>query len=108
MIFVKDDSVKFKRFTNGSLIILNALMELSKSYAIVITSANDAKHLSNSKHYTDQAFDIRSKIFTKQKKAQFVKDLQVLLGPKFTVLLESIGTDNEHFHVQVRKGLNLL
>jgi hypothetical protein len=39
-------------------------------------------------------------------KKEFVARLAFQLGgDKFTVLLENEGTENEHFHIQLKKGL---
>ena len=70
-----------------------------------ITSINDSTHLPNSKHYKNEALDLRSKNFkTKSEKLTFINKLKLLLGDKFTVLFENENTNNEHFHIQVKKG----
>lgn len=79
---------------------------------LVVTSINDGKHLKNSRHYTDEALDLRSKNFpSKNSKVKFRKTLEDELNlfsghktPKFRVLLEHLGKANEHFHIQVKKG----
>lgn len=103
-------SVRFKRFTPAVMTILNALYaaDLGKLAGqpddLVITSANDSTHGEDSRHYSDEALDIRSKSFSHQTKEIFRKSLESNLGPKFRVLFEGKGTDNEHFHAQVKKG----
>jgi hypothetical protein len=73
--------------------------------ALVITSGNDSTHGANSRHYRDEAIDVRSKSFpSRASKLAFVKRLEAALGDRFRVLFENDGTENEHFHVQVRKG----
>jgi hypothetical protein len=68
---------------------------------LVITSLNDSTHAKMSKHYVNQAADVRSKSFRDEKaKAAFVSQLKATLGPGFTVLYEMPGGDSEHFHVQ--------
>jgi hypothetical protein len=72
---------------------------------LVITSVNDSKHLPTSRHYRDEALDLRSHAFPNQgSKDTFRMTVQARLGPKFAVLFEDKDTDNEHFHIQVRKG----
>lgn len=104
-------TVRFKRFTPAMLTLLNALYAADQGRMegqpadLVITSANDAAHLATSKHYTDQALDVRSKTFaTEAAKRDFLVSLRAQLGPQFTVLYEDAGTPNEHFHLQVKKG----
>ena len=84
---------------------------------ITITAIYDGVHVANSKHYTGEAIDIRSKNFrTVADRLRFRSELESLLnthpvavaqgmGNCFRVLYESAGTDNEHFHVQVKRGV---
>ena len=75
---------------------------------LVITSINDGQHMEGSRHYKNQAIDIRSKNFpNRDSKRQFRAKLEEMLGPGFRVLLENEGLDNEHFHAQVRKGVQI-
>ena len=104
-------SVRFKRFTPALMTLLNALCATDRSKVdgqpddLVITSANDSTHAENSRHYIDEALDVRSKTFTSESgKAAFRFNLERFLGPKFRVLHEGMGTPNEHFHIQPRKG----
>ena len=87
---------------------------------LVITSINDGTHLPTSRHYTDEAVDIRSLNFPDaQSKESFRAGLERNLnthplmvasgsGNVFRVLIENAGansaTSAEHFHVQVAKG----
>lgn len=78
---------------------------------ITITSINDSLHGKGSRHYLNEAMDIRSKNFrSKNAKLYFAARLHAMLNShqddpnKFTVLFENEGAPEEHFHVQVRKG----
>jgi hypothetical protein len=75
---------------------------------IMVTSINDSNHMAGSRHYTDEAIDIRSNNFKPENKTKFVTEFEQYLNSlgtrKFTVLLEDLGIPNEHIHVQVRKG----
>ena len=76
---------------------------------LTVTSINDSGHGVDSKHYKDMAIDLRSKSFPSAMKLDFVDKfahhLNILSkGTKYTVLLEGLGTANEHFHIQVAKG----
>jgi hypothetical protein len=83
---------------------------------LTITSIYDGTHLPDSRHYLGEAIDIRAKNFNKMaEKIQFRGELESALnthplalaqgaGGSFRVLLENPGGDNEHFHVQVKKG----
>lgn len=108
--------VKFNQFTPALGWILHCCNVVQNRYDwvpdIVITSVNDSAHKIGSRHYTDEAVDIRSKNFKNlQDKLMFVDILSVLLNEdpealtlnRFTVLFENRDTENEHFHVQVTK-----
>lgn len=93
----------------------------------VITSINDGTHMAGSRHYTNEAIDLRSRSFPSERaKRAFRAHLEHVLNlryvgsidvagltedrletwepKKFRVLYEGVGTPNEHFHVQVAKG----
>lgn len=67
----------------------------------VITSVNDGVHSANSWHYKGRAVDIRTKYPVlngrEQEFAGMVKDR---LGAQFDVVMEAVGEDNEHLHVE--------
>lgn len=82
---------------------------------IVITSLNDSLHTAKSRHYNDEAADIRSKNFpTRDSKLHFAGRLTAMLNchpedpAKFIVILENEGSPEEHFHVQIKKGHSFL
>lgn len=80
--------------------ILLALEELSRKLnkVIVVTSGNDSTHMKNSRHYTNQALDIRSKGYPAKEMITF---LASKLAPKYLILLESFGEANEHIHIEL-------
>lgn len=67
----------------------------------IITSANDGRHSYNSWHYKGRALDFRTK-YTKLdgKEHEFCREVARALGPEFDVVLEAVGTNNEHLHVE--------
>lgn len=102
-------SVRLKTLTPALGYILNVVfLEADKCDAVpsvVITSVNDSGHSKHSRHYTDEAIDIRTRNFPKSSDRQrFQTSLRRALGDKFTVLFESGGTPNQHIHIQPRKG----
>ena len=102
-------SVRFKAFTPALLRILRGVWTVAQDCQavpeIVITSANDSTHGETSRHYVNEALDLRSQSFpTSASKTAFAGQLRAELGPAFTVLYEGAGTPNEHWHVQPRKG----
>lgn len=76
----------------------------------VVTSCNDSKHGDGSLHhcvagkYTDgmcRAFDVRTKYNNLNTREQEFRDaIKEALGDEFDVVLEAVGTDNEHVHVE--------
>ncbi len=104
------DNVRFRRLTPAMLRMLTALGDLAETDVapkpLVITSANDGNHEQGSRHYTDEALDLRLHNFASRGTVlRFKALLEKRLGPQFTVLWEDEGTPNEHLHCQVRKGL---
>lgn len=67
----------------------------------VLTSVNDSKHSDNSWHYRGAAFDARTKQAALEGQEQVLRDeVQAALGIDFDVVIEDIGTENEHLHVE--------
>lgn len=102
-------SVRFQAFTPALLRILRGVYSAAVSCSdvpdVVITSANDSTHGEHSRHYANEAIDLRSNSFPSDvAKRAFETRLRVELGPAFTVLHEAVGTPNEHWHLQPVKG----
>ena len=106
--------VRIKRRTLALTVLENAALrtqeELGYPTTLVITSVNDSRHGTNSRHFKDEAIDIRTKgpasndMGSAAKKWAFRKRMEELAGGQFRVLLEHLGTPNEHLHAQVKKG----
>lgn len=68
----------------------------------VVTSGSDSKHGANTLHTRDglcRALDYRTKTYTLSK-LDLVAKVKDALGTDFDVVLENIGEDNEHLHVE--------
>lgn len=63
--------------------------------SLVITSGNDGEHMKSSKHYTDDAVDVRTRDLNTQEKDLFTKIAQTMLGNQFQVILEK-----DHLHIE--------
>lgn len=66
---------------------------------LMVTSVKDGKHMATSLHYKGLAFDCRTKGLPLILD-DFVKKLREKLGPQFDVVLEDVGGENEHAHVE--------
>lgn len=67
----------------------------------VITSANDSKHSAASWHYKGRALDFRTKFDALNGHEQALRDeVKAALGDDFDVVIEAVGADNEHLHVE--------
>lgn len=67
----------------------------------VITSCNDGKHSQQSKHYAGMAGDVRTKFpEIDGREMSFRDEVKRRLGQDFDVVMEAVGTDNEHLHVE--------
>ncbi len=63
--------------------------------AAIITSALDGKHSKNSKHYTGQAIDLRTRHMDARLRPVIAEAIKKALGRRYFVLLEK-----DHIHVQ--------
>jgi hypothetical protein len=94
-----------------SLVILAAAVNVHASMVaddvpgtpadLLVTSGNDSKHRSGSRHYDDRALDFRSRTFAHPgTKRLFMERLRARLGQHYDVILEDEDGPNEHFHVE--------
>lgn len=100
-------------YSIGGLVILQSIKTCSKMLLVdlTITSGSDGIHGvglagdPDDPHYLGDAYDVRSHDLDDINKRQFLANLNNLL-PKdqFYYFLENPNTDNEHFHIQVKKG----
>lgn len=69
---------------------------------LVITSINDGQHMKGSFHYKGEAFDGRTHNIREAGKdpEMAAAHLRAALGEDFDVLLENVGKDTEHIHVE--------
>ncbi len=112
MVIFKD-TVRIKVWTPALSTIFEVLAEIDEvrynwcPADLTITSINDSSHMNGSRHYTNEAVDVRSKSFKMPDDKEYFRVLAgKKLGDKFTVLFENVGLEHEHFHIQVRKGTN--
>lgn len=95
-------------YSIGGLAILQAVKTCSRMLDkdLTITSGSDGIHSGvDDPHHFGDAYDIRSHDLDEINKRQFLANLNNLLPKdRFYYFLESPGTDNEHFHIQVKKG----
>lgn len=66
----------------------------------VVTSVNDSQHRVNSLHYQGRAVDLRTHDLDDRHKDVWVDYIRRALGKDFDVLLEGLGTPNEHLHLE--------
>lgn len=75
---------------------------------ITITSGNDGQHSQHSKHYRDEAIDIRTHnlkpAMRERFRAYYESALNATTPGHWRVLHEQVGSANEHLHAQVAKG----
>lgn len=81
-------------------------------YDCIITSLNDSVHSQNSKHFSGDGVDFRTKHITdSQTKIEILREIMLnLTFNGYDVLFESEGKDNEHLHVEYdpkKKGINV-
>lgn len=79
---------------------VNAANVLKLKVDMLVTSGNDKVHARGSKHYSDEALDFRTKHLTPPEKLALRNMIKERLGREFDVILEGVGTPNEHLHVE--------
>jgi hypothetical protein len=67
---------------------------------MTVTSLVDGAHSQNSLHYKGFAVDLRSKNLSDDQKGTVLQALKSALGSDFDIILEGVGTPNEHFHLE--------
>ncbi len=77
---------------------------ISRGYSCVVTSGNDGEHTpksgKTSLHYLGRALDFRTKHLPMSHKLPLRLQVQAALGEQWDVVLEHVGMDNEHLHVE--------
>lgn len=79
--------------------IVNACYQNVGVKECVITSGSDGAHRAPL-HAVGCALDFRSKNVPRIKLESLRKEVQRSLGPNFDVVLEDVGGENEHLHVE--------
>jgi hypothetical protein len=99
--------IKVKAGVDRSAVIIAAVANEARRLPagapkdVVVTSVNDGTHMPGSKHYTDEAVDVRSKNFpNRETKDIFVQRVLTRLGSDYQGFIEAEGTANEHFHFE--------
>jgi hypothetical protein len=69
---------------------------------MVLTSGDDSHHSNTSLHYAGNAHDWRSRHLPADVKLQLRETVNQALGPDYDFILEDLGEDNEHFHLQYK------
>jgi hypothetical protein len=107
------EGVLFTVIAPGGFRILAALEDAADQIAhdLTITSACDGTHSGDADpHHHGEAYDVRTKDLPDKNLALAkIKDFLAIpesqqQGSRFFAWIENEGQDNEHIHVQVRKG----
>lgn len=76
-------------------------VDLPEIQTVTITAGKNGTHMEGSKHGIYAALDLRSKDMPSLVvKRRFMSLLRRELGPDYDVILEKLGTVNEHVHVE--------
>lgn len=65
-----------------------------------ITSGIDGEHREDSLHYSGLALDFRTKDLPANLKLIMVSEVSDMLGSQYDVMLEYVGSPNEHLHIE--------
>lgn len=75
--------------------VIESIYERVCGREMVITSVSDGVHRAGSRHYTGEAFDIRTRDLEVEVVLSLVRELKAALGKSFDVVLEV-----DHVHVE--------
>lgn len=89
----------------GMCIVAAVYHRVDPGASCTFTSVNDSKHSDKSLHYSGNAFDVRTKDVTANKH-YLVQEVKASLGPDYDVVLENIGGEQEHLHVEYDPEVN--
>jgi hypothetical protein len=97
-------SCRFGILTPALLHILSVLEEYAhvRDLTIIVLSGTDGGHTLYSGHAEGLAVDFRCRYVEPR---EFIDELHRLLGPPFAASHEHSGQSNEHYHVQLRRGV---
>lgn len=102
------EGVEFTKIAPAGFRILAALDAATQELGcdLTVTSACDGAHSGpDDPHHRGEAYDVRSHDFTADQKQRVLDFVRTHLGwEHFYGFLEVPSTDNEHFHIQIKKG----
>lgn len=96
------NSVKLSSLKPQIVVAFVIASDIARSLGLdlIVTSANDSKHMTGSKHFVGEALDFRTHDWDDLTKSQFVAKLRACLTSDFDVVFEAANQPNEHLHVE--------
>lgn len=85
--------------------VVTSLWQDTGRREIIITSGTEGAHTDTprpSGHYAGNALDYRTKGLGRESLELLQRELANALGPDFLVIVEDVGGENEHLHVEWR------
>lgn len=101
-------SCHFGTITPALLHLLAVVEEYARyhEYTVILLSGSDGAHAVYSGHARGEAIDFRCRdLVTKDQQREFLAELLARLGPEFHGVHEHPGQSNEHYHLQLRRGI---
>lgn len=106
VVYVKS-GVLFTKIAPGGFRILSAIDQVAQQCGVdlVITSACDGTHSGiDDPHHRGEAYDVRSHDLGDLKEKVIASIMAILGYDRFYGFIEAEGTDNEHYHLQTKRG----
>lgn len=82
------------------IVIAAAIVYTRAGQRFTVTSLLDGRHMKNSKHYEGRAADFRTHDLRGITPQEIANRIKAELGHGYDVLVEGLGTPNEHIHVE--------
>lgn len=101
-------SCHFGIITPALLHILAVVEEYARyhEYTVIVLSGTDSAHALYSGHQRGEAINVRCRdLITREDQREFLAEILSRLGPEFQGAHEHVGQANEHYHLQLRRGI---
>ena len=99
-VMFKYDKAEARELKPEILALFLTLREAYEGYEVYITAMTKGAHAPDSKHYSGNAIDVRTKHLPWDRKYLVKMYIEHVAGPDYDVFLEDLNGPNEHLHIE--------